>query len=97
MNRSPKLHPLIRFPVAGGLAYFAAWRLLLFFADDVGLLRSARGLPLLYLREYAIERILLSVVLVFPALYIADWLLQSRTQSILVSLIALLVALWVWT
>jgi hypothetical protein len=94
MSESTRVHPLIRYPVAVGLACFAAWRLVAF-AKDVGLLKGSVEGPIFpYIAEYAVERILFTVLLVFPALYLADWLLKSPTRAITISLAALIFALW---
>jgi hypothetical protein len=95
MKKATKVHPLIRYPVAFALALFAA-RFLLVVADDVGLLRAIRELPLGSTGEYIFERIALCALVVFPALHITDWLLKSRSQSILISFIATTVAMWLW-
>jgi hypothetical protein len=95
LNESLKLHPLVRYPVAVGLALLTA-RLFLVVADDIGLLRAIRELPLGATGEYIFERIVLCALLVFPALYITDWLLKSRSQSILITFIATIVAMWLW-
>jgi hypothetical protein len=73
-----KLPALIRYPVALALALLAA-RLLLVVADDVGLLRAIRGLPLGATGEHIFERIGFCALVTFPALNSADWLLKSRS------------------
>jgi hypothetical protein len=93
MNESPKLHPLIRYPIAVGLAFFAAWRML-GLAQHIGFLKSTIGGPFYAIAEDAALQILLTLALVFPALYATDWVLKSRTQAILISLAAVIVVLW---
>ena len=93
MKESPKLPFVIRYPIAGGLAYFAA-RCTLKLADPVSFLKSTIGGPFHAIAEDAVQQIILTLVLVIPALYVIDWLLKSRTQTILISLAALIVVLW---
>jgi len=93
MEDSPKLPFAIRYPIAGGLAFFAAWRNL-DLAESIGFLKSTIGGPFHAITEDAVLKIIFTLVLVAPALYVTDWLLQSRTQIILISLAALMVVLW---
>jgi hypothetical protein len=94
MNASTKLNEtVIRYPIAAGLAFFAAWRMLSL-ASDIGLLKSTIGGPFRHIAEEMFLQILLTLIGVFPALYAADWLLKSRTQTIIISLAALVVVLW---
>ena len=93
MRESPKLPFAIRYPIAGALAFFAAW-CTLGLAESVGVLKSTIGGPFHAIGEEAAWQIISTLVLVAPALYLTDWLLRSRTQTILISLAALLVVLW---
>lgn len=93
MEQPPKLPAVIRYPIAFGLAYFAASRML-DLAEHVEFLKSTVGTPLHAIAQNSVEQILFTIVLVFPALYIVDWLLKSRAQAILISLAAVIAALW---
>jgi hypothetical protein len=93
MKDPPKFPFAIRYPIAGGLAFFAAWRTL-GLAESVGFLKSTIGGPFHAIAEDAVWKIIFTLVVVAPALYVTDWLLKSRMQTILISLAALMVVLW---
>jgi hypothetical protein len=94
MSGSTQLNDtVVRYPIAAGLLFFAAWRTLSL-ADHIGLLKSTLGGPFHHIAEDSFLQIFFTVILVFPALYAADWLLKSRALTILISLSALIVALW---
>lgn len=94
MNGSTPLdETLLRYPIAAGLAFAAAWWTL-GLGENVGFLKSTIDGPFYAIAEDAAVKIVLTLVVVFPALYLADWFLKSRTQTILISFAALLVALW---
>ena len=93
MKDGPKLPCMIRYPLAAALSFFAAWELLPL-ADEIGFLKSTVGGPFQHIAENAVEQIIFTVVLVFPALCLIDWLIKSRTQTIFISLASLIVLLW---
>ena len=92
-NWSNLVETTFRYLAAGGLAVFAAWRLLPL-GDQIGLFKGTVDTPFHALREDSILRILLTLGLVCPARWATDWLLKSRTKTALINVAALIVVLW---
>lgn len=92
-NWSSLVDTVFRYMAAGGLAVFAAWRLLPL-GDQIGLFRDVVDTPLHALREDTALRIILTLLLVCPAWWATDWLLKSRTKTALINVAALIVVQW---